>query len=116
MGSVFSLPAWFLFSCGTTRSSDFQQLASNDKKLNPNQWEVHLIDAKLCEDTRPDPQFQKAKAQHSMLISNLHRQGYREAKLHVILVGIMGTIVVGVLHRSRGDSKHPTMRLKQIES
>ena len=27
-----------------------------------------------------------------MLISELHRQGYREVKLHVILVGVMGTI------------------------
>jgi hypothetical protein len=60
--------------------------------LNPNQWEVHLIEFKFCEDTRPDPQFQKAKAQHSMLVANLNRQGYGEAKLHVILVGAMGTI------------------------
>ena len=27
-----------------------------------------------------------------MLIANLDRQGYREVKLHVILVGAMGTI------------------------
>ena len=37
-------------------------------------------------------QKQKAKAQHSMLIANLNRQGYREFKLYVILVGAMGTI------------------------
>jgi hypothetical protein len=36
--------------------------------------------------------WRKAKAQHSMLVANLKRQGYREAKLHVILVGAMGTI------------------------
>jgi len=36
--------------------------------------------------------LQKAKAQHSMPIANLNRQGYREVKLHVILVGVMGTI------------------------
>ena len=68
----------------------FQQLAK-DKKLNPNQWEVLLIEFKFCEDTRPDPQLQKAKAQHSKLIANLSRQRYREVKLHVILVGVMGT-------------------------
>jgi hypothetical protein len=34
----------------------------------------------------------KAKAQHSMLMANLNRQGYREGKLHMILVGAMGTI------------------------
>jgi hypothetical protein len=61
-------------------------------KLNPNQWEVHLIEFKFCEDTRSDPKLQKVKAQHSMLIANLNRQGYREVKLHVILVGAMGTI------------------------
>ena len=75
----------------TTRNSNFQQLAE-DKKLNPNQWEVHLIEFKFCKGTRPDPQLQKAKAQHSMLIANLNRQGYREVKLHVILVRAMGTI------------------------
>jgi hypothetical protein len=65
---------------------------AKDKKLNPNQWEAYLIEFKFCEDTRPDPQLQKAKAQHSVLIANLNRQGYREVKLHVILVGVMGTI------------------------
>ena len=29
--------------------------------------------------------------QHSVLIANLNRQGYRKVKLHVILVGVMGT-------------------------
>ena len=75
----------------TTRNSKFQQLAE-DKELNPNQWEVHMIEFKFCEDTRPDSQLQKAKAQHSVLVANLNRQGYREVKLHVILVGVMGTI------------------------
>jgi hypothetical protein len=75
----------------TTRNSNFQQLAE-DKNLNPNQWEVHLIEFKFREDTRPDPQLQKANAQHSMLMANLNRQVYREVKLHVILVGVMGTI------------------------
>jgi hypothetical protein len=75
-----------------TRNPNFQQLAK-DKKLNPNQWEVHLlIEFKFCGDTRPDPQLQKAKAQHSMLIVNLNKQGYREVKLHAILVGAMGTM------------------------
>ena len=54
--------------------------------------EVHLIEFKFCEDTRPDPQLQKAKAQHSVLIANLNRQGCREVELHLILVGVKGTI------------------------
>ena len=61
-------------------------------KLNPNQWEVHLIEFKFCEDTWPDSRLQKAKAQRSMLIANLNRQGFREDKLPVNLVGAMGTI------------------------
>ena len=81
----------------TTRNSKFQQLAE-DKELNPNQWEVHMIEFKFCEYTRPDPQLEKAKAQHSMLMANLNRLGYREVKLHVILVGAMGTIIQR-LHR-----------------
>jgi hypothetical protein len=62
---------------------------------DPNQWEVDLIEFNFCEDTWPDPQFQKAKAQHSMLMANLNRQGYRGTKLYVILVGVLGTIYKG---------------------
>jgi hypothetical protein len=75
----------------STRNSKFQQPAK-DKNLIQNQWEVHLIELNFCEDTTPDPQLQKAKAQHSLLIANLNRHGYREVKLHVILIGVMGTI------------------------
>jgi hypothetical protein len=71
--------------------SNFQQLAKDKKQLNPNQWEVHLIESKICEDTRLDPQLQEAKAQH-VLIGNLNRQRYRGVKLHVILAGAMKTI------------------------
>jgi hypothetical protein len=40
----------------------------------------------------PNSKKQKHTAQqHSMLFANLNRQGYREVKLHVILVGAMGT-------------------------
>jgi len=70
------LPKTVCSSRVTTRNSNFQQLAK-DKKLNPNQREIHLIEFKFCEDTRPDPQLQRAKSQHSVLIVNLNRQGYR---------------------------------------
>jgi hypothetical protein len=62
--AILFLPSTVCFSHVTTRNSDFQQLAK-DKKLNPNQWEVHLIEFKFCEDTRSDPKLQKAKAQHA---------------------------------------------------
>jgi hypothetical protein len=57
-----------------------------------NQWEVYLslnFVRTLC----PIPNYKKQKQpQHSIIIVNLNRQGYREVKLHVILVGAMGTI------------------------
>jgi hypothetical protein len=59
-----------------TKGLDNKRQVAKDKKSNPNQWEFYLTEFKFCEDTRPDPQLQKAKAQHSVLISNLHRQGY----------------------------------------
>ena len=89
--TILFLPSTVCSSSVTTRNSNFQHL-DKDKKLNSLQWEVHLIEFKFCEDTSPDPQLQRAKAQHSVLIANLNRQGYREIKLHVILVGVMGTI------------------------
>ena len=73
--------------------SKFQErLGSQASDDQQTKWEVHLIEFELCEDTRPDPRHQKAKPQHSMLIANLNRQGYREVKLHMILVGAMETI------------------------
>jgi hypothetical protein len=50
--AICFLPSTVCSSQVTTRNSDFQQLAK-DGILNPNQWEVHLIDFKFCEDTRP---------------------------------------------------------------
>ena len=89
--AILFLPSTVCSSRVTTRNSIYQHLAI-DKKSNTNRWEVHLIEFKFCEDTWPDSRLQKAKAQRSMLIANLNRQGYREFKLHVILVGAMGTI------------------------
>jgi hypothetical protein len=98
----------------TTRDSNFQQLAK-DKKLNPNQWEVHLIEFEFCEDTRSDPQLQKQKQpQHSVLIANLNRQGYREVKLHVILVGVMGTIYKDYTDKPLADLNLDYHKIKKL--
>jgi hypothetical protein len=40
--AILFLPSTVCSSCVTTRNPNFQQLAK-DKKLNPNQWDVHLI-------------------------------------------------------------------------
>ena len=58
--AILFLPSTACSSCVTTRNSYYQQLAK-DEKLNINQCEVYLIEFKLCENTRPDPQLQKAK-------------------------------------------------------
>jgi len=55
--AILILPSTVCSSRVTTRNSNFQRLAK-DKKLNLNQWDVHLIEFKFCEDTRPDPQLQ----------------------------------------------------------
>jgi hypothetical protein len=82
--------------------------------LYPNQWEVHLIEFIICEDTRPDPQLQKAKAQHSMLMANLNRQGSREIKLHVIPVGAMGTIYKDYTDKPMADLNLDYHKLKRL--
>jgi len=97
----------------TTCNSNLQQPAKN-KKLNSNQWEFRLTEFKFCEDTRPDPQLQKAKAQHSMLLANLNRQGYREIKLHVILVGAMGTIYKDYTDKPLADLNLDYHKIKKI--
>ena len=38
-----------------------------------------------------------------MLIANLNRQGYREVKLHVILVGVISTIYKNYTDRTLAD-------------
>jgi hypothetical protein len=73
-----------------------------------------LIEFKFCEDTRPDPQLQKAKTQHSMLIANLNRHGYREVKLHVILVGAMGTIYKDYTDKPLADLNQDYHKIKKL--
>jgi hypothetical protein len=86
--AILLLPNTVCPSQVTTRSSDFQQLASKDKILSPNQWEVHLIEFNYVKTLSLILNFKKHK--HSTACP--HRQGYRDVKLHVILVGVMGTI------------------------
>jgi hypothetical protein len=89
-------------------------LQKTSKKLNTNQWEVDLIEFKFCEDTRPKPQLQKANTQHSMFIANLNRQGYREVKLHVILVGAMGTIYKDYTYKPLADLNLDYHKIKEL--
>jgi len=67
--------------------------------LSPSNWDVHLIEFKYCDDTRPESQLQKAGEHHRRLLSILKAQGCSKVSLHVILMGVMGTI-----YRSHTDT------------
>jgi len=82
--------------------------------IKSNQWEIHLIEFKYCEDPRPGPQLQKAKAQHSMLMGKPNIQGYREVKLYVILVGAMETIYKDYTDKSMADLNLDYHKLKKL--
>jgi len=74
----------------------------NIQDLPPSNWDVYLIESKYCDDTRPESQFQKATKQHmlySRLVATLKAQGCSKVSLHVILMGVMGTI-----YRSHTDT------------
>jgi len=60
--------------------------------LPPSTWDVHLIEFKHCDDTRPESQLQKAEEQHRRLVAILKAQGCSKVSLHVILMGVMGKI------------------------
>ena len=64
--------------------------------------------------TRPDPQLQKAKAQHRMLIAYLDKQECREVKLHVILVGAMGTIYKDYTDKPLADLNLDYHKIKKL--
>ena len=64
----------------------------NVQDLPPSTWNVHLIESKYCDDTRPESQLQKATEQHRRLVAILKAQGCSKVSLHVILIGVMGIV------------------------
>eukprot|EP00983_Pelagomonas_calceolata_P134130 1162028-Pelagomonas_calceolata.AAC.8 len=59
-------------------------------QLNTSQRNVHLIEIKYCEDTRPEQQLEAAQKQHADLY-NLKNVSGRVFKAHTILLGVGGT-------------------------
>jgi len=59
------------------------------KDLSKTRRDIHLVEIKYCEDTRPQNQLNVAKEQHKDLCNIL--QG-ASATLHIILLGVGGTI------------------------
>jgi hypothetical protein len=59
------------------------------KDLSKTRRDIHLVEIKYCEDTRPQNQLIAAKEQHKDPYNIL--QG-ASATLHIILLGVGGTI------------------------
>jgi len=59
------------------------------KDLSKTQRDIHLVEIKYCEDTRPQKQLNAAKEQHKYLCNILQRAS---VTLHVVLLGVGGTI------------------------
>ena len=74
----------------TTHNSALRHFTSTD--FDSRQWEIHLIEFKYCEDTRPETQQENAEEQHTGLLQRFRSHGYHKVKLHTILTGVMGTI------------------------
>jgi len=69
--------------------------ATNPTLIPARNIDIHLVEIKYCEDTRPKGQLEHAQTQHSELIANLKAQGCCAAvHLHVILIGVAGTIYI----------------------
>jgi len=58
------------------------------KDLNKTRRDIHLVEIRYCEDTRPQNQLNAAKEQHKGLCNIL--QG-ASVTLHIILLGVGGT-------------------------
>ncbi len=59
--------------------------------IHPSHWDLHLIEVKCCDDTRPEQQLVRATEQHTRLKHVLAQQCHK-VSLHTILIGVMGTI------------------------
>jgi len=51
--------------------------------------EIHLVEAKYCEDTRPGHQLEASRKQHEVLCERLKA---KKGILHTILLGVGGSI------------------------
>ncbi len=59
--------------------------------IHPLCWDVHLIEVKYFDGTRPEQQLARATQQHNGLKHAL-AQHCHKVSLHTILIGVMGTI------------------------
>ncbi len=61
--------------------------------VHPSRWDVHLIEVRYCDDTRPEQQLARATEKHIELKHGLAiaQQCHKES-LHTIPIGVMETI------------------------
>ena len=86
--AIMLLPAK---SCSARPTTAIGTFPRSKRKPPYPEWEVHSIQFKHCEDTRPQNQQRIAEEQHTAFIDLLSRRGYKKVKLHVILTGAMGS-------------------------
>ncbi len=61
------------------------------RRIHPSRWDVHLIEVKYCEDTRPERQLAWATEQHIRLKHTLAQQCHKVSQ-HTFLIGVIGAI------------------------
>ncbi len=52
--------------------------------IHPSRWDIHLIEVKYCDDTRPEQQLARATEQHTRLKHALAQQCHK-VSLYIIL-------------------------------
>jgi len=68
--------------------------------IQPSRWDVHLIEIRYCDDTRPEQQLARATEQLIRFKHALAQQCHKVGQ-HTILIGVMGTI-----YKSHTDQIH----------
>jgi len=72
----------------TSRSTNARQ--HRPKDLNKTRRDIHLVEIKYCEGTRPQKQLNAAKEQHKDLCNKILQEA--SVTPHIILLGVGGTI------------------------
>ncbi len=71
-------------------------------ELNVNTREIHLVEVKNCEDTRPGHQLEASRKQHEVLCKRLKA---KKGVLHTILLGVGGSIYTShTLHHLKSSA------------
>jgi hypothetical protein len=91
----------------TSRATNPRQYRPKD--LSKTRRDIHLVEIKYCEDTRPQNQLNAAKEQHKDLCNILHGAS---VTLHIILLGVGGTIYN---NHTLGPFKELGLDLKRVK-